>query len=250
MLQVMIIGSVREHHAKVSSTNSVAAAILGTEKPAEGTLITAAFQEKGRGQTGNTWESEAGKNLLMSIILYPAMVRAEDQFIISQMVSLAVYDLVSRETPGAKIKWPNDIYVKDDKIAGILIENSVMGNSITSTVAGIGLNVNQEKFTGNAPNPVSLTNITGKSYDIEDVMNGLIPLLEERYSMIIRDEREQLYNDYHRALYRRAEWHRYKDFNGEFTGIIEKVGSGGILAIRRENGVLKEYAFKEIEYLL
>jgi len=246
----MIIGSVREHYAKVSSTNSVAAAILDTEKPAEGTLITAAFQEKGRGQTGNTWESEAGKNLLMSIILYPVMVKAEDQFIISQMVSLAVYDLISRETPGAKIKWPNDIYVKDDKIAGILIENSVMGNSITGTVAGIGLNVNQEKFTGNAPNPVSLTNITGKSYDIEDVLNELATLLGERYRMIIRNEKEQLHKDYHQALYRHAEWHRYKDLNGEFTGIIENVGSGGLLTVRRENGVQKEYAFKEIEYLL
>ncbi|HUW93267.1 MAG TPA: biotin--[acetyl-CoA-carboxylase] ligase [Bacteroidales bacterium] len=246
----MIIGSVREHHEKVSSTNSVAAVMLSDEKPAEGTIITASFQKKGRGQTGNGWESEADKNLLMSIILYPVMVRAEDQFILSQMVSLALYDLVRKETSGVRIKWPNDIYVKDDKIAGILIENSVMGNSITSCIAGIGLNVNQQKWTGNAPNPVSLTNITGKAYDNATILNDLAQLLDERYRMIIRKESSRLSEDYHSALYRRASWHRYIDKDGEFSGMIESATAGGMLRVWRENGISEDYAFKEIDYIL
>mgnify|MGYP001316339852 CR=1 FL=1 len=246
----MIIGSVREHHEKVSSTNTVAAALLSDEKPAEGTVITASYQEKGRGQTGNGWESEAGKNLLMSTIIYPTMVRAEDQFIISQMISLALYDLVRQETSGVSIKWPNDIYVKDDKIAGILIENSVMGSSITSCIAGIGLNVNQKKWRGSAPNPVSLAGITGKHYDPAKILDDLVILLDERYRMVIGEENLRLSREYHSALYRRGEWHRYSDEEGEFTGMIEGAGAGGMLRVRRENGTLTEYAFKEIDYIL
>lgn len=246
----MIIGSVRVHHEKVSSTNTVAAAMLNGEKPAEGTVITASFQEKGRGQTGNGWESEAGKNLLMSVILYPVAVRAEDQFIISQTVSLALYDLVREETSGVKIKWPNDIYVKDDKIAGILIENSIMGNTIVSTVAGIGLNVNQRRWEGNAPNPVSLANITGKVYDPAKILDNLVRLLDERYAFVTGKEALRLSSDYHNALYRRGEWHRYADAEGEFTGMIESAGAGGLLSVRRKNGITREYAFKEIDYIL
>lgn len=246
----MIIGSYREHHEKVSSTNSLAAVLLNSRKPPEGTVITASFQDKGRGQTGNQWESEGGKNLLMSVILYPVTVRTEDQFIISQMVSLALYDLVRHETEGVKIKWPNDIYVRDDKIAGILIENSIMGNSIVSTVAGIGLNVNQKRWKGNAPNPVSLANLTGKVYDMPKILHDLLRLLDERYAMVTGKEAERLSDDYHNALYRRDEWHRYRDADGDFAGMIESAGAGGLLRVRRKNGISREYAFKEIDYIL
>jgi len=246
----MIIGSVRVHHEKVSSTNTVAAALLNGQKPVEGTVITASFQERGRGQTGNGWESEAGKNLLMSVILYPVTVRAEDQFVISQTVSLALYDLVRQEISGVKIKWPNDIYVKDDKIAGILIENSIMGNSIVSTVAGIGLNVNQKSWKGSAPNPISLSNLTGKVYDQAKILDDLVRLLDERYAIIFGKTTEKLSVDYHNALYRRGEWHRYADAEGEFTGMIESAGSGGLLRVIRENGIIRDYAFKEIDYIL
>jgi len=246
----MIIGSVRIHHEKVSSTNTVAAVLMNGEKPAEGTVITASFQEKGRGQTGNGWESEAGKNLLMSVILYPVTVRAEDQFVISQTVSLALYDLVRQEISDVKIKWPNDIYVKDDKIAGILIENSIMGNSIVSSVAGIGLNVNQKRWEGNAPNPISLTNITGKIYDIGKILDNLVRLLDERYTMVKAKETTGISADYQNALYRCGEWHRYADAEGEFAGMIESAGAGGLLRVRRKNGTFRDYAFKEIDYIL
>jgi BirA family transcriptional regulator, biotin operon repressor / biotin---[acetyl-CoA-carboxylase] ligase len=246
----MIIGSAVRHYEKVSSTNDLASVILRDEKPPEGTVITASFQEGGRGQKGNSWHSEPGKNLLMSIILYPAMVRPEEQFVISQAVSLAVYDLVSALAPYVKIKWPNDIYVRDDKIAGILIENSIMGSAISSTVAGIGLNVNQTKFSDALANPVSLAQVTGTEYDISTVTGELLSLLDMRYAMVINGKSGDLAEAYHNSLYRCGEWHCYADRNGEFRGMIERVAPGGLLMVRRETGQVTGYAFREIDYIL
>jgi len=246
----MIIGSVIRQYEKVSSTNDLASVMLRNEKPSEGTVITAAFQEGGRGQKGNTWDSEPGKNLLMSVILYPVMIRPEEQFVISQMVSLAVYDLVRTETEEVKIKWPNDIYVRNDKIAGILIEHSIMGNAISSTVAGIGLNVNQAEFRSILVNPVSLAQVTGRKHDLSIVTGELIRLLDMRYAMVISGRTDELAEDYHNCLYRRGEWHLYSDLNGEFRGMIERVGPGGVLMVRRDKGPVRGYAFKEIDYIL
>ncbi len=246
----MIIGSVIRHCEKVSSTNDLASVMLRGDRPEEGTVITAAFQEIGRGQKGNSWESEPGKNLLMSVILYPAMVRPENQFVISRMVSLAVCDLIRTEIPEVKIKWPNDIYVRDDKIAGILIENSIMGNTISSSVAGIGLNVNQTEFGSALTNPVSLAQVTGRKYDLSMITGELIRLLDMRYAMVIGNRTDELAEAYHNSLYRRGEWHRYADRNGIFRGMIESVEPGGLLMVRREKGTVRGYAFKEIDYIL
>jgi BirA family biotin operon repressor/biotin-[acetyl-CoA-carboxylase] ligase len=246
----MIIGSSVSRYEKVSSTNTVAAALLREAKPVEGTVITASFQESGRGQAGNTWESEPGSNLLMSVILYPVMVKPADQFVISQMVSLAVHDLVALHTAEARIKWPNDIYVRDDKIAGILIENTIMGDRLGSTVAGIGLNVNQTIFRSGAPNPVSLASVTGTGHNLQAVTGKLTSLLDNRYGMIIRGETAALAQDYHDVLYRSGEWHRYTDDGGEFEGMIEHVRPDGILMMLRKDGKRAMYAFKEINYSL
>jgi BirA family biotin operon repressor/biotin-[acetyl-CoA-carboxylase] ligase len=249
-LVIMIIGSYVIHHEKVSSTNTVASSLLRESKPAEGTVITASYQDSGRGQAGNRWESEPGSNLLMSVILYPDTVKPAEQFVISQMISLAVHDLVSLHTAEARIKWPNDIYVRDDKIAGILIENSIMGDRLGSTVAGIGLNVNQTLFRGGAPNPVSLAIITGLSHDLQAITGTLTEMLDRRYGMILNGETATLATDYHHVLYRIGEWHRYSDSKGEFEGMIELVRPDGMLAVRRRNGKRAEYAFKEIDYIL
>lgn len=246
----MIIGSVRMFHEKVSSTNTLASLMVRDENPVEGTVILSSFQDDGRGQKGNGWESEPGKNLLMSIILYPVMVRPDEQFLISQMVSLSVVDLVSGEMPDARIKWPNDIYVRDDKIAGILIENSIMGETLCSCVAGIGLNVNQKVFRSSAPNPVSMALATGREHDLATVTDKLLRLLDERYLMVTEGKAKELADNYHSALYRRGEWRRYSDADGEFTGMIEEVRSNGLMVLRRRNGSVKEYAFKEIDYIL
>lgn len=246
----MIAGTNVRHFEKVSSTNTVAAAMLREQAPAEGTVITASYQESGRGQPGNSWESEPGKNLLMSIILYPVMVSLADQFIISRMVSLAVYDLVSGYSKAAAIKWPNDIYIRDDKIAGILIENSIMGETLGSSIAGIGLNINQDVFRSGAPNPVSLRQVTGRELDLDTVTDDLIAALDRRYAMVINGKAALLESEYHNALYRAGEWHRFSDETGEFEGMIEGVMHDGMLSVRKRNGVSRLYAFREIDYIL
>jgi BirA family biotin operon repressor/biotin-[acetyl-CoA-carboxylase] ligase len=246
----MIIGSSVRRYEKVSSTNSVAVAMLREYQPPEGTVITASFQDSGRGQAGNSWESEPGSNVLMSVILYPVMVKPAEQFVISQMVSLAVHDLVALHTPEARIKWPNDIYVRNDKIAGILIENTIMGNTLGSTVAGIGLNVNQLVFRSGAPNPVSMAHITGSVHDLASVTGRLTSLLDSRYAMIMRGETAALAKDYHEVLYRSGEWHMFTGSGGEFEGMIEGVRPDGLLVVRLRNGKRTEYAFKEIDYIL
>lgn len=246
----MIIGTYVRHCEKVSSTNTVAAAMIRDQAPAEGTVITASYQDSGRGQQGNSWESEPGKNLLMSVILYPVMVSPADQFIISRFVSLAVHDLVAGHSPAARIKWPNDIYVGDDKIAGILIENSIMGDMLATTIAGIGLNVNQQIFRSGAPNPVSLRQVTGWELDLAAVTVDLIAALDRRYDMVIRGEAATLEREYHKALYRAGEWHRFSDDTGVFEGMIEMVMPDGMLSVRKRNGVSRLYAFREIDYIL
>jgi BirA family biotin operon repressor/biotin-[acetyl-CoA-carboxylase] ligase len=148
------------------------------------------------------------------------------------------------------IKWPNDIYVSNDKIAGILIEHSIMGDTLESTVAGIGLNINQTVFTGETVNPVSLCMLTGKSYDIKAIASELITFLDRRYKMVTTGKTRQLEEEYHAALFRRGEWHRYTDVRGEFEGMIDSVGPDGILTVVDRNGESGKYAFKEIDYIL
>jgi len=244
----MIIGSNIIEHEKVSSTNSVAAALCREGDLPEGTVITAKWQERGRGQQGNKWESEPGKNLLFSIILYPTSIKAWDQFYILKVIALGVYDAISAFTKDVKIKWPNDIYVKDDKIAGILIENSVMGNSLKNSIAGIGINVNQEVFFSDAPNPVSLRMVTGTNCDLDLLLKNVCESIEIRYNALNNGYRNALTRDYKNALYRYCRWHDFTDAEGKFTGMIEDVTESGLLVIRKKDGIIKEYAFKEVQY--
>jgi len=125
-----------------------------------------------------------------------------------------------------------------------------MGPTLGSSVAGIGLNVNQTVFISGAPNPVSLKHITGETYDLQAIAGELISLLDKRYGMVIRGEGAGLEREYHEALYRAGEWHRYSDISGEFEGMIEKVMPDGMLLIRRRDGSSREYAFREIDYIL
>jgi BirA family biotin operon repressor/biotin-[acetyl-CoA-carboxylase] ligase len=155
---------------EVESTNNYANQLILSDAAEEGTVVLAQYQTHGKGQHGNVWESETGKNLLMSIIWYPGFLPASQQFMISKIVSIAITDCVNDIIDDCKIKWPNDIYIGNQKLAGILIENSVKGSHLSSSVVGIGLNVNQQVFISAAPNPVSLFQITGVIYEISELM--------------------------------------------------------------------------------
>jgi BirA family biotin operon repressor/biotin-[acetyl-CoA-carboxylase] ligase len=246
---IMIIGSNLLFHESLSSTNTMAAQLLRTGEPSEGSVIHTDFQSLGRGQAGNKWESEKGKNLLISIILYPKSVTPEDQFLISMTISLGICDFLDRHCPGTKIKWPNDIYFKNDKIAGILIENSIMGSSIENTIAGIGLNINQDKYTGIHPDPVSLKMATGKEYDTAVCLTDLLSDLDKRYKQLLYGNRGLIKNDYLSRLYRFNEWHSYKSEDSIFSGRIKDVLISGLIRIEEKNGKTREFSFKEFIYL-
>ncbi|MCJ7449393.1 MAG: biotin--[acetyl-CoA-carboxylase] ligase [Bacteroidales bacterium] len=245
----MIIGSDLIFYENLSSTNSQASLLLKKKDIKEGTVVYSDFQTAGRGQSGNIWESEAGKNLLISIILYPSSINPEEQFHISMAVSLGICDFIDRYIPGSKIKWPNDIYIKDGKISGILIENSIMGESIESAVAGIGLNINQEKFTSHSLNPVSFRLITGRKYDLGICLKQLLADLDLRYKQLLYGNRELLANEYIARLHRFMEWCTYRSGDIIFTGKILNVTSSGRLQIRKKKGKVMEFSFKEVDFI-
>ncbi|HLN54401.1 MAG TPA: biotin--[acetyl-CoA-carboxylase] ligase [Bacteroidales bacterium] len=246
----MIIGTKIIYREELPSTNTYALSLLASEKPPEGTIIRTGFQSAGRGQPGNTWESEAGKNLLFSIILYPEMISPDEQFLVSMTVSLGLHDFVSRSVKDSAIKWPNDIYVKDDKIAGILIESSTIGKQVQYMIAGIGININQEKFTGPARNPVSLRQVNGIEYDLDRCLYDLSHDLDSRYSQLRHGREGEIVREYHSRLFRKDQWTVFSDKNGSFEGKINNVGADGRLTLERRSGSRSDYYFKEVEFIL
>ncbi|MCQ2335698.1 MAG: biotin--[acetyl-CoA-carboxylase] ligase [Paludibacteraceae bacterium] len=211
----------------------------------DGYTIYTSFQSDGYGQIGNSWESEDGKNLLFSMIIHPSKIEASGQFFISEAISLAIYEFLSGETDNITIKWPNDIYYKDKKISGILIENNLCGAYIKDCVIGVGLNLNQEVFISNAPNPISLTNITGLTYNIADVLNKIRNNFFRLYSLGITD-RDKLHSMYVSHLFRFGVNTSYTDCYGDFFGKITAVSPDGHLHITDTNGKERIYAFKEV----
>jgi BirA family biotin operon repressor/biotin-[acetyl-CoA-carboxylase] ligase len=239
---------------KIHSTNSYLADLCAEKSLPEGTVVIADEQEQGRGQRGTHWESEAGKNLTLSILLKPLFLKPEEQFNLSRMVSLAVSDFVFSLAPHPsslvlKIKWPNDIYVGNRKIAGILIENSVSGNSISHSVVGIGINVNQEKFSVELPNPTSLKLETRKEFNLEDCLEKLCSCMEKRY-LQLRNHSKEIDSDYLKNLYRFEEWAGYNYKGEKLKGKITGVTKIGKLVLEKENREMIECDFKEVGFIL
>ena len=233
---------------EICSTNNYANRLIVSKQAVEGTVVLAYNQKEGRGQRGNSWESEAGKNVLMSIVLFPEFIAAENQFMLSKIVSLALIDLVQNETDNVSIKWPNDIYIGNKKVAGILIENSVKGTNLYSSVLGIGLNVNQEKFVSSAPNPVSLKNITGKSYDIETLAIKIATLVFEYYNKLKEGETDWINSRYFDKLFRKNTWAKFRKEGFEFEARIAGIGELGQLQLENKDNIVSEYMFKEVEF--
>ena len=222
---------------ETQSTNSYLLQLSQSEKLSEGTVVVTDNQTAGRGQGNNFWESEAGANIAFSIILYPVTVKASEQFIISKVISLAVFDFISGIVENAAIKWPNDIYVGDEKIAGILIENFIAGENLNRTIAGIGININQKHFFSDAPNPVSLYQLTGKTYLLDSCLKNILACIAERYKMI--SERKKLDADYLRQLYRIGVPAYFCEEGKTFVATITGVNPLGMLELITEDGERK-----------
>lgn len=218
------------------------------------TTVTAEYQSAGKGQRGNSWESEAGKNLLFSFVLYPTFLEARHQFLLSQIVSLAIKETLSRWSTDITIKWPNDIYWREKKICGMLIENDLAGSHIGRCICGVGLNVNQTSFRSDAPNPVSLRQITGEEHDRYALLADLMQRVNEyvRQAMAAPYEvlSEPLSVAYGRSLFRRRGFHTYEDADGRFQARVLRVEPDGRFVLEDEGGKEREYLFKEVQYVL
>lgn len=238
------------HISETNSTNNYLQTLCTQQKVEELTTVVADFQTSGRGQRGNSWESEPLKNLLFSFVLFPDFLEARCQFLISQIISLAIKEELDTYTDDVSIKWPNDIYWKEKKICGILIENDLMGRNISQSIAGIGININQEKFHSPAPNPVSLYQITGKQYDTFEVLKNIMLRIQSYYSQLKKNDTSSIVAHYEKSLFRKEGMHRYKDADGEFLARIVCVEPEGRLILEDEMLAKRGYMFKEIEYLL
>lgn len=234
----------------VKSTNSYTADHLKKSQEPEGTIILSLNQTEGRGIGENSWESEKGKNILLSLILYPSFLPVENQFLISKAVSLGIENYVLSKATEIKIKWPNDIYYQNKKLAGILIENSIKGSIIEKSIVGIGFNLNQEKFISDAPNPVSLKQITNKTYSIDQEVVKLRSCIRFFYDKLKVGKLEKVNADYLKCLYRYNEFHPFKLKNKTFIGKITGVNEFGHLLVTHDSGEKKEYDLKEIEFVI
>ncbi len=235
---------------EVESTNNYATQLILSNAAEEGTVVLTQFQRNGKGQLGNHWESEAGKNMLATIILYPQFLNAGKQFILSKIVSLSLVEFLSSKTDNVSIKWPNDIYVGNKKIAGILIENSIKGSTLFSSLLGIGLNLNQEKFLSDAPNPISLKQITGEEYDIENVVVEILESILMWYKKLETGNLYEIDSAYFSQLFRNGEWAKYSKNENIFEAKIIGIGEFGQLKLENIDGTVEEFMFKEVEFIL
>ncbi len=235
---------------KVDSTNNHAKNLLLKEKPAEGTLIVAKEQYSGRGQMGNEWKTESGSNLTLSIILYPDFLEADKQFFLNMAISLGVKDFCETIlNDEVKIKWPNDIYYHDSKLGGILIENTINGSRISSSVIGIGINVNQKKFDPSLSNPTSLYLISNEEYKLPDLVEQLCSFIEKYYLQLRQLHYNFLDKGYMVSLYRYQQTYEFKKGDQVFKGEINGVTKDGKLLIHSGGKELR-FAFKEVEYVI
>ena len=237
------------HISETNSTNNYLQSLCSKQKVEELTVVVADFQTSGRGQRGNSWESDSGKNLLFSIVIFPEFLEARRQFLISQIISLAIKEELDTYTTDISIKWPNDIYWKEKKICGMLIENDLMGRNISQSIAGIGININQETFHSFAPNPVSLRQITGKEFDLFEILKSIVLRIQSYYSLLKKGNTESIVCQYEMSLFKKEGMHRFKDANGEFLARI-CVEPEGRLILEDEILNKRGYMFKEVEYLL
>jgi BirA family biotin operon repressor/biotin-[acetyl-CoA-carboxylase] ligase len=235
----------------VDSTNHYAEQLLRQDKVEEGTIIFAQEQTSGKGQGDSTWESEPGKNATFSLVLFPDFMAPGNQFLLNKVISLGILDFLHKFISEQKlsIKWPNDIYAGPRKIGGILIQNTICGTKFESCIAGIGLNINQERFNPWLPNPVSLKQITAKEYKIVDSVNLIVECIYERYRQLKKGLVESLGREYQDKLLWINEWKNYSVDKKLIKGKIKGVDEFGTLIVDIGNSTLCYFHHGEIEFI-
>ena len=233
------------HIDETDSTNRWLKERASEFSPDDSVAVVADYQTAGRGCGTNSWESERGKNLLLSLLIHPTGIPANRQFLISEWVSVALCELLEHYIYNkVEIKWPNDIYVDGRKICGILIENRLQGDHIKDSIIGIGLNINQRQFLSDAPNPVSLCQLLGHEVDKEEVLLRFL----QRKPLVSTAETDGF--SYRNRLFLRRKPAEYQDCEGRFKGTLIDVEPDGRLVMIDEEGRERRYAFKEVQFVL
>jgi BirA family transcriptional regulator, biotin operon repressor / biotin---[acetyl-CoA-carboxylase] ligase len=245
--KTLFVGKKTIYLPSCQSTNDEAAGLLRSGEGHEGTVVITDYQTAGRGQRGNTWLAQAGENLTLSLILKPRFLSVQAQFSLNIAVSLGVYDFLETYlSDDVRIKWPNDIYAKDRKLGGILIENTLQNSHLESTIVGMGLNINQLAFEN--PQATSLRLLTQQAHDLEKLLPTLLEALEKNYLLLRNGHQAALKQRYLQRLYRYQEMYRFRKNEEEFEGMIVGVSATGLLAVQIENR-LEYFDFKEISYV-
>ena len=237
--EVNIIGRQIYHFKSIGSTNEHALKLIAKSKPIEGTVISADFQYAGKGQRNKIWQSEDSRNLLMSIILYPGNLKVSRQFYLSMFVANAIHSFLVEYShlDELKIKWPNDIYYKDHKLGGILIQNILKGDFLDASVVGIGLNLNQLDFENDLVNPISLCQISGKEIDREDLKHKLLGALDRWYKKLDAVDMNSIKDYFEKNLYKLGESMTIEHSEGSSHAVILGVDDNGKLLVN-DNGLL------------
>ena len=217
-------------------------------------VVAARCQTAGRGQRGNKWLSKPGENLTFSIFLKPGQdklpeIKASEQFIISEAATIAVSEMLNQYGIKASIKWPNDIYVRNKKICGMLIENTLSEERVYASIVGIGININQNDFPQELMNPCSMATITHKIFNLQECLDNFLNIF---YKYIFSEDTLSLKRKYLSMMYRINEYHQFRDLsdNKIFNGRIKGVSDNARLVVEMLDGNEKEFAFKEISYII
>lgn len=216
-----------------------------------GDIIWAEHQTAGRGQRGHTWTSPEGENLTFSLVLEPHFLPVSEQFLLSETVALALTETFADYGIATRIKWTNDIYAGDRKLVGILIEHNYSGSRLARTIVGIGINVNQIQFDPSLPNPVSMALLAGRSFDRKEVLETFRSHCMERCSRLEQGDKETLQEEYRSRMYRLGSRHPFRLPDGTlFEAVIEGVRPSGELMLRHQDGQLRCYLFREVEFVI
>ena len=247
-METLFIGKNLLRFEELPSTNSWLMEGLSTQLFPEGTVVFAAHQTQGKGQRGSGWDSEVSNSLTFSILLKPTFLPLATMFDLSICVALALCNCLNEIRPGFKVKWPNDIYFENKKIAGVLIENQMHKSVCQNAVIGIGLNVNQESFA-NLPKATSLKQIVGVHFRVENIMERICELLEAKYLRLKSGAYDSLFNEYLGLMYWFNESHLFKYNNQEYRAVLKSVLRNGRLLLEFTEGQQRDFDIKEIEFI-
>ena len=234
---------------QTASTNSYLAA-LPIDNEADITVVRACHQTAGRGQGNNVWESEANKNLLFSFNIKTPKVPANQQFLLSMTCALAVKKALEAYIGDITLKWPNGIYKGDGKLGGILIETTIGQQGIKRCIFGVGININQRHFHSDAPNPVSLFQLTGHEIEPQQLLDEVLEAFTHYYKMLSSGAHHLIHSQYSATLYRREGVFPYRDSQGTFMAELIGVETDGHILLRDTQGSTRRYAFKEVAFVL